>query len=107
MTSVRKMRREGIEDTVKRVAPEARYIYVSIDTDVLDAAIVPGTTLPEPGGFTYDELVLGLAAVAQKGQVIGFDIVELNPPHDVNGLTARTVNWFMFEFLRAIAENQR
>lgn len=64
MTSVRKMRREGIEDTVKRVVPEAKYIYVSIDTDVLDAAIVPGTTLPEPGGFTYDELVRGLAAVA-------------------------------------------
>ncbi len=107
MTSVRKMRADGIEATVQGVVPDSEHIYVSIDIDVLDAALVPGTTLPEPGGFTYDELVRGLAAVSQKGTIVGFDIVELSPPHDVNGLTARTVNWVMFEFLRAIAESAR
>lgn len=107
MTSVRKARRDGIEETIQREVPPAEHIYVSIDIDVLDAALVPGTTMPEPGGFTYDELVRGLAAVAKRGRIVGFDIVELNPPHDIHGLTARTVNWFMFEFLRAIAENER
>jgi arginase family enzyme len=51
--------------------------------------------------------VRGLTAVTKKGKVVGFDIVQLNPTHDVNGLTARTVNWIMFKFLRAIAECER
>lgn len=107
MTSVRKARRQGIVETVNQTVPPAKYIYVSIDSDVLDAALVPGTTMPEPGGFTYDELIEALAAVAKKGRIVGFDIVEMNAPHDINGLTARTINWVMFEFLRAIAENER
>ena len=101
------MHHEGAAETVKRVVPESRYIYVSIDTDVLDASIVPGSTLPEPGGLTYLELIEGLAAVTRKGQVIGFDIVEVNPPHDPHGLTARTAGWIMFEFVRHIAESRR
>ena len=56
MTSVRKARRDGIEETINKTVPPADHLYVTIDTDVLDAALVPGTTLPEPGGFTYDEL---------------------------------------------------
>jgi len=49
---------------------------------VLDLPIVPGTTLPEPGGLSYRDLRQALDAVARRGRVMGFDIVELDPPHD-------------------------
>jgi agmatinase len=75
---------------------------VSIDLDVLDPSIVPGTTLPEPGGLGYRRLREVLAAVAGRGRVVGFDVVELNPPHDVGTNTARVAAWIVTHFLSEI-----
>jgi hypothetical protein len=44
---------------------------------------------------------------ARPGQVIGFGVVEVNPPHDPHGMGARTAGWFMFELARRIAESRR
>ncbi|HLB61911.1 MAG TPA: arginase family protein [Actinomycetota bacterium] len=93
---------ESAADVVRRVVPESDRLYVSIDIDVLDLPIVAGTTLPEPGGISYRDLREGLAAVAEKGRVVGFDIVELSPPHDGNAATARVTVWLITHFLSAI-----
>jgi agmatinase len=54
-------------------------VYITIDLDVFDPAIMPSTGTPEPGGlFWYDVLAL-LKAVCQKRNVVGFDVVELCP----------------------------
>jgi agmatinase len=103
LASARAFYREDPAALIRRTVPESDYLYVSIDTDVLDAALVPGTTMPEPGGLTYLMLIEALSEVTRRGQVIGFDVVELNPPHDHRGLTARITNWVIFEFLAAIA----
>jgi agmatinase len=94
-------------DVVRDRVPESDAMYVSIDIDVLDPSIVPGTTLPEPGGLDYRELREVLAAIAERGRVIGFDVVELNPPHDVGTNTARVVDWIMIHFLSEIFEQPR
>jgi len=91
-------------ETVQRVVPESDALYVSIDLDVLDASIVPGTTLPEPGGPTYRQLREALVAVARRGRVVGFDVAELNPPHDPSAATARVATWLITHFLSAIVE---
>ena len=88
----------------------APHIYVSIDIDVLDGPLVPGTCLPEPGGLTYNMLIEALAAVAQRGKIVGIDIVEINPVNDVGigyNMAARVSSWVLFEFLSAINESQR
>ena len=78
----------GPTAVVNEIVPMSDAIYVSIDLDVLDLGLVPGTTLPEPGGLSYRELRATLAAVAGRGRVVAFDIAELNPPADSSGATA-------------------
>ena len=54
-------------------------VYVTIDLDVFDPAIMPSTGTPEPGGlWWYDSLVF-LRQVFEKKDVVGFDVVELCP----------------------------
>ena len=89
---------------VNEIVPMSDAIYVSIDLDVLDLGLVPGTTLPEPGGLSYRELRATLAAVAGRGRVVAFDIAELNPPADSSGATARLATWSITHFLSELFE---
>ena len=61
-------------------------IYTSFDLDVLDPAFAPGVGNPESVGITSRELFDMIHSLADK-QIIGVDIVELNPTYD-NGATA-------------------
>jgi agmatinase len=96
----------GAEEVVGTVVPEADRLYVSIDLDVLDASVAPGHSLPEPGGLDYRELRAILVAVARRGRVIGFDVVELNPARDPSGATARVATWIVTHFLSEIFERR-
>ena len=91
---------------VRELVPEGGSLYVSVDLDVLDLALVPGTTLPEPGGLGYRELRSVLAAVAGRGRVLAFDIAELNPPYDPSGSTARLATWLVTHVLSAIFDGR-
>jgi agmatinase len=55
--------------------------------------------LPEPGGLNYRELRATLAAIARRGQIVAFDIAELNPPADSSGATARLATWLITHLL--------
>lgn len=73
----------SLEEYVKKVksAIEQKYVYVSVDLDVVDPAYAPGVGNPEPAGLTSRELLTTLTAL--KGCIIaGFDIVELVPLFD-------------------------
>jgi agmatinase len=61
--------------------------YVSVDLDALDPAVAPGVSHPEPGGLSTRDVI----GVVQRlrGQVVGADVVELNPARDPHGDTAR------------------
>lgn len=98
---------QGPAEVVKRLVPESDGIYVSIDIDVLDLALVPGTTLPEPGGLSYRQLRETLVEIARRGRVVGFDIVELNAPYDHVGAAARITTWAIVHFLSEIFEQTR
>lgn len=56
-----------------------RRIFLTIDVDGLDPAIVPATGTPEPDGLTWRETLTILRTVAEAGQVVGLDCVELAP----------------------------
>ncbi|MGZ4121199.1 MAG: agmatinase [Actinomycetota bacterium] len=61
-------------------------VFVSVDMDVLDPSILPGTGTPEPGGPTYRELREALLALA-GARVVGMDLVEVAPSIDSSGLS--------------------
>jgi len=61
-------------------------LYISIDLDGIDPSEAPGVAHPEPGGLTVREVLSILAR--QSAQIVGADIVELNPARDVNDVTA-------------------
>jgi agmatinase len=56
-------------------------VYISLDVDVLDPSVLPGTGNPDPGGIDYSEIRWALQILG-KARVIGFDVVELSPNHD-------------------------
>ncbi|MDD5458182.1 MAG: agmatinase [Phycisphaerae bacterium] len=54
-------------------------VYITIDLDVFDSAIMPSTGTPEPGGLGWYQVLGMLRAVAEKKNIVGFDVVELCP----------------------------
>ena len=60
---------------------------VSIDIDAFDMALVPGCVSAEPNGMSYKELSSALAQLARRTEIIGFDLVEVNPQLDVGTQT--------------------
>lgn len=59
-------------------------VYVSIDLDALDPALMPAVGTPEPGGMGWGHVMRLIDAVARHRRIVGFDVVELSPnegPH--------------------------
>ena len=54
-------------------------VYVSVDLDVLDPALMPAVGTPEPGGLAWHQLVALLGKVAESRRIVGFDVCELAP----------------------------
>lgn len=76
--------------------------YVSFDMDGVDPAYAPGTGTPVPGGMTSFEaleLVRALAGV----DIVGADVVEISPDHDVAGLTTLLAATVLTEILASVA----
>ena len=60
-------------------------VYVSVDVDGLDPAIMPSTGTPEPGGLSWTEVTALIRATAHRRRIVGADFVELSP---IPGLVA-------------------
>lgn len=60
-------------------------VYISVDLDVLDPAIMSATGTPEPGGIGWKDFWRLIRAVSDKCRIRGFDVVELSP---IPGLAA-------------------
>jgi agmatinase len=62
-------------------------VYVTIDVDGMDPAIMPATGTPEPGGLSWQEITALLRATAERRTIVAADIVELSP---IPGMVAPT-----------------
>ncbi len=82
-------------------------VYISVDIDVFDPAYADGTGNPEPGGITPDEFFEFLASV-DIPNVVGFDVVEVNPLLDISGktsvLAAKIVREMLIKFFGSSEE---
>jgi agmatinase len=97
----REFRRIGLEAVLDRI-PEADRYYVTMDCDSFDAPLMPGTGSPSPGGFNYHEVVDFLRGLTLKGDVVGFDFVEVAPMYDPTEVTGQTAARVILDFLGAI-----
>jgi agmatinase len=77
--------------------------YVSFDMDGVDPAYAPGTGTPVPGGLTSYEALVLMRSVSGDA-LIGADVVEISPDHDVSGITALLAVTVIGELLAALAQ---
>lgn len=81
-------------------------IYLTIDLDVLDPSIFPGTGTPEPGGITYREFQ-DIFNILKNGNIniVGCDIVELSPDYDNTNVSTVTACKILRELALVIGYN--
>lgn len=99
---------EAVVDTAIEEAldgPDA--VYLSIDIDVLDPGMAPGTGTPEPGGLLTRELLRAIRRVVGRVELAGMDIVEVSPPYDHAETTAMAANRCALEAISALAVKRR
>ena len=97
---------QGVVDAIiKRVGlSRDEPVYLSLDIDVLDPSIAPGTGTPEPGGWTTRELIRILRGV-EKLNLVGADIVEVSPSYDsVAESTALAAAQAVFEIVTSMVK---
>jgi len=67
-------------DWIERVVDSlGEHVYITIDVDGFDPAIMPATGTPEPGGLSWYEALKLLRRVVERRTVVGCDLVELSP----------------------------
>lgn len=85
--SVRHVRAMGTDAMLRRI-PEGQRYYLTIDIDAFDPSIAPGTGTPSHGGFLYYEVLELIDGIAQRGDIVGMDLVEVAPDYDPTGSTS-------------------
>ncbi len=78
-------------------------IYLTIDLDVLDPAVFPGTGTPEAGGVNFLQLLHAALKVIRSCDVVALDLVELSPPYDPSGISTATALKILREILLALS----
>lgn len=76
-------------------------VYISLDMDCIDPAYSPGVSVPVPLGLTSLEVAYLLKKLAQRG-IVGFDIMEVCPPHDLNHVTSHLASRLVGEMLSSL-----
>jgi agmatinase len=82
-------------------------VFLSVDIDVVDPGMAPGTGTPEPGGFTARQLLDAVRRIAMEMPLAGMDVVEVAPPYDHAEITAFLAGRVVLEALSGIAWRRR
>lgn len=90
---------EGLEQVVESLS--GKPVYFTVDLDVLDPSVFPGTGTPEPGGVSFDDLRKAVTLVCSKTRVVGCDVNELSPHYDQSGVSTITACKIIREMLLA------
>jgi agmatinase len=96
-----------LDDAFAIATDDCDGVWLSIDVDVVDPGMAPGTGTPEPGGLTARQLLDAVRRCALELPVVGFDVVELSPPYDGPGeITALLANRLVLEVLSGMAKRR-
>ena len=92
-----------IADAIAEALDGPEVIYLSVDIDVLDPGLAPGTGTPEPGGMLTRELLRAVRQIVAAVELAGMDVVEVAPPYDVSEVTASAAHRCILEAISALA----
>lgn len=81
-----------------------RPVYLTIDLDVLDPSVLPGTGTPEPGGMSFNDLMSWLLCFSDLN-IVGADVVELAPQIDPTGVSTAVATKVIREVLLLMGDN--
>lgn len=84
-THLRKFDLVGLDKCIEELKDKP--VYITIDLDVLDPSVFPGTGTPEAGGITYKELQQAILDMRGLHNIVGADMVELSPHYDQSGVS--------------------
>jgi len=90
----------GLDEALKIVKDKP--VYITIDLDVLDPSVFPGTGTPEPGGISFQELLDAILKFTQLENIVGADVMELAPHYDQTGASTIVACKVLRELLIAI-----
>lgn len=76
---------DTLKETVEKLGDKP--VYFTVDLDVLDPSVFPGTGTPEPGGVSFEELRISAQLVCEKANVVACDVNELSPHYDHSGIS--------------------
>lgn len=93
----------GGVDAALRHIPQGARVVVTLDCDSLDPSIMPGVAARTPGGLSYTQVVDLIAGLGKRARIAGFDLVELYPPADIDGLSALTAARLLVNVIGTIA----
>lgn len=77
---------------------KGKKIFVTVDLDVLDPSVMPGTGTPESGGMQFNEL-MGWFEYLKNFDIVGADVVELAPDYDASGVSTAVATKVIRELL--------
>ena len=108
MTEIEERGAEAVvADAIAEALDGPEVIYLSVDIDVIDPGMAPGTGTPEPGGMLTREVLRAIRQVAGGVELAGMDVVEVAPAYDVAEITAAAANRCVLEALSALAARRR
>ena len=93
---------EGLDNIITLLA--GKPVYVTVDLDVLDPSIFPGTGTPEAGGVSFMELLNALRKIGKGCLVVACDVNELSPIYDQSGVSTAVAGKVVREFLLALCK---
>lgn len=95
---------EGLDKIVDQIKDKP--VYITIDLDVLDPAVFPGTGTPEPGGMQYKDLLWAFDQFEKLNHIVGADIVELSPYLDPSGASNAVAAKSLRELILILHKNK-
>ena len=108
MTEIEERGAEAVVgDAIAEALDGPELIYLSVDVDVIDPGMAPGTGTPEPGGLLTRELLRAIRQVIAAVELAGMDVVEVSPPFDQSEITAAAAHRCVLEAISALAAKRR
>jgi agmatinase len=103
--SARELATSGV-GPVLDLLPAGSDVFIAFDVDALDPTTMPAAIGPAPGGLTYLQAVELLAGAAQRGRIVGFDLVEFMVERDRAGIGALTAARLVTVMLGLVARQR-
>lgn len=101
-TYMNKFDMKTLDDIINKL--KNKPVYITIDLDVLDSSVFPGTGTPEAGGITFKELVNAVMMFQNLENIVAFDINELSPILDTSGASTACACKILREMLLVTAK---